>query len=379
MRATDPLVQREIDRGQLPTADRVSRISASQRLRLGSDGAAEAELALGNAVLGLGPLQVLAADDRVTDILVNGAHGVWLDRGNGLEESSLRLTDEAALRRLAVRLAALAGQRLDDAAPYVDGLLPGGIRLHALLPPLVEGAAHISLRVPRRVPPSLEMLRQWGMFDADVEALLGRIVRSKLAFVLGGGTGSGKTTLLSALLAQVPPGERIVVVEDVRELTIAHPHVIHLQGRAANVEGRGEIPLTTLIRQSLRMRPDRVVLGEARGPEVRELMTAMNTGHEGGCGTLHANSARDVVSRFEALGALAGLNPDAVHTQLASAVQVVLHLDRSGSTRRLDEIALVRSEQGRVVVDSAVKRARGRYVPGPARDRLEALIAVRGH
>ncbi|MGB3829682.1 MAG: TadA family conjugal transfer-associated ATPase [Ornithinimicrobium sp.] len=378
MSAIDPLVQEEIDRGQLPTADRVSRISRAQRLRLGSEGAAEVERTLGSDVLGLGPLQALTTDERVTDILVNGSRGVWLDRGDGLEQAAVHLQDDAALRRLAVRLAAMAGQRLDDAAPYVDGLLPGGIRLHAVLPPLVDGAAHISLRIPRRVPPSLAVLRAWGMFDEGVEALLRQIVNSKIAFVVGGGTGSGKTTLLSALLAQVPHAERIVVVEDVRELAIAHPHVIHLQGRAANVEGRGEIALTTLIRQSLRMRPDRVVLGEARGPEVRELMTAMNTGHEGGCGTIHANSAGDVISRFEALGALAGLGPAAVHTQLASAVQVVLHLDRAGTHRQLGEIAVLGVGDGRVEVTSVCRRVGADYVRGPGWEQLEQLIAARG-
>ncbi len=377
MSLSDSLIQREIERGHVPTADTVARISAAQRVRLGSEGMADAERALGSAVLGLGPLQVVASDERVTDILVNGAAGVWMDRGDGLERADVAFADEAALRRLAVRLAALAGQRLDDAAPYVDGLLPGGVRLHALLPPLVDGAAHISLRIPRRVPPTLSTLCEWGMFDAATQSLLEEIVRSKLAFVVSGGTGSGKTTLLAALLAHVPSAERIVVVEDVRELALSHPHVVHLQGRAANVEGRGEIALTTLLRQSLRMRPDRVVLGEARGPEVRELMTAMNTGHEGGCGTIHANSAADVVSRFEALGALAGLSPGAVHTQLSSAVQVVLHLDRRDTARRLEEVAIVNRVDGRVVVTSAVRRVGDRYVDGAARAELAGLIRAR--
>ncbi|MGB3763638.1 MAG: TadA family conjugal transfer-associated ATPase [Ornithinimicrobium sp.] len=376
MTAVDPLVQEEIDRGQLPTQERVSRITAAQRLRLGSEGAADAERALGSSVLGLGPLHPLTADERVTDILVNGARGVWVDRGRGLEPAEVHLSDDAALRRLAVRLAALAGQRLDDAAPYVDGLLPGGIRLHAVLPPLVDGAAHISLRIPRRVPPSLEALRRWDMFDLGVETLLRQIVASKLAFVVGGGTGSGKTTLLSAMLSHVPHGERMVIVEDVRELVVAHPHVIHLQGRAPNVEGRGEIALTTLIRQSLRMRPDRVVLGEARGAEVRDLLTAMNTGHEGGCGTIHANSAHDVISRFEALGALAGLGSAAVHTQLASAVQVVLHLDRSGATRKVAEIAVLDVSDDRVEASTALRRVGERYERGPGWDRLRQWVSA---
>lgn len=379
MSVGDSLIQQEIQRGQVPTPGSVSRISQAQRVRLGSAGATDAERALTDAVLGLGPLQPLAADERVTDILVNGSSGVWMDRGDGLERADVSFVDDAALRRLAVRLASLAGQRLDDAAPYVDGLLPGGVRLHALLPPLVEGAAHISLRIPRRVPPPLSRLRAWGMFDEATQSLLEEVVAHKLAFVVGGGTGSGKTTLLAALLAHVPASERIVVVEDVRELAVNHPHVIHLQGRAANVEGRGEIALTTLLRQSLRMRPDRVVLGEARGPEVRELLTAMNTGHEGGCGTIHANSAADVVSRFEALGALAGLSPTAVHTQLASAVQVVLHLARRDTGRCLEEVAVVTRIEGRVCVRSAVRRVGDRYVDGPAREELNALTQARDH
>ncbi|MGB7448177.1 MAG: ATPase, T2SS/T4P/T4SS family, partial [Ornithinimicrobium sp.] len=246
-----------------------------------------------------------------------------------------------------------------------------------VLPPLVDGAAHISLRVPRRIPPSLETLRRWGMFDEQTGEVLSRIVRARLAFVIGGGTGSGKTTLMSALMSQVPPGERIVVVEDVRELLVRHPHVVHLQGRAPNVEGRGEVTLTTLVRQALRMRPDRVVLGEARGAEVRELMTALNTGHEGGCGTIHANSASDVISRFEALGALAGLSPEAVDTQLASAIQVVLHVARESSGRRLSRVAVLSRCEGRIQVQTALRAERGGYRDGPARQALENMIRSR--
>ncbi|HKJ12369.1 MAG TPA: TadA family conjugal transfer-associated ATPase [Ornithinimicrobium sp.] len=324
--------------------------------------------------LGLGPLSPLVFQDGVTDVLVNGSAGVWVDRGNGLHRADLELHDDSSLRRLAVRLAAVAGQRLDSAAPYVDGLLPGGIRLHAVLPPLVDGAAHISLRIPRRVPPSLATLRELGMFDRDTETVLRRIVRARVAFLVGGGTGSGKTTLLAALLSQVPARERIVVVEDVRELSVDHPHVVYLQGRAANVEGRGEITLTTLVRQSLRMRPDRVVLGEARGAEVRELLTALNTGHEGGCGTVHTNSAADVVPRLEALGGLAGLGPEAVRTQLGSAIQVVLHVERVGPVRRLTDIAVIGLREGRLRVRSALRVQSEGWVVGQASETLERLL-----
>ncbi|MGB5952776.1 MAG: TadA family conjugal transfer-associated ATPase [Ornithinimicrobium sp.] len=353
MSATDVTITHQIGRGRLPTAGRVSAISAAQHTRLGSVGAAQMHEQLSSDVLGLGPLHGLLADPDVTDILVNGPGEVWIDRGSGVQQCDVRFTDEASLRALAVRLASLTGQRLDDASPFVDGLLPEGIRLHALLPPLVTGGAHISLRIPRRTPPSLSTLRRWGMFAQEGQAILVALVQARVAFVIGGGTGSGKTTLLAALLAMSSPQERIVVVEDVQELAIDHQHVVHLQARLANVEGRGEITLSTVLRQSLRMRPDRIVLGEARGAEVRELLTAMNTGHEGGCGTVHANTAADVIPRFEALGALAAMSPAAVHTQLASAVRVVLHLERVAGRRVLGEIALLRRRERRLEVVSA--------------------------
>ncbi|GAA1174192.1 TadA family conjugal transfer-associated ATPase [Ornithinimicrobium humiphilum] len=319
----------------------------------------------------LGPLAAHLSDGRVTDILVNGAAGVWVDRGGGVEPVESPLRDERTVRRLAVRLAGLAGQRLDDASPWVDGLLPGGIRLHAVLPPLVAGGAHVSLRVPRRAGPTLEDLRAWGALDAVALRVLEAVVAAKVSFVVSGGTGSGKTTVLAAMLARVPASERIAVVEDVRELRVDHPHVVHLQGRSNNVEGRGEVTLPTLVRQSLRMRPDRLVVGEVRGAEVRELLTALNTGHEGGCGTVHANAAADVVSRMEALGALAGLGPAAVHAQLASAIEVVLHVVRGrDGARRLAEVAVLEPVTGVVRSVPALLGAPGAWTAGPAWPRL---------
>lgn len=376
MSGVDPLVRHQITRGHLPTDDRVARIADAERLRRGSEGAAELLTDLHRTVLGLGPLEPLVRDDRVTDVVVNGVHGVFVDRGLGLEPVKAELADERTLRRLAVRLAGLAGQRLDDAAPCVDGLLPGGVRLHALLPPIVEGGAHLSLRIPRRVTPDLAALRDWGMCDTPTEEVLRAVVTGRVSFVIGGGTGSGKTTLLAALLALVPARERIVVVEDTRELRIEHPHVVHLQARGANVEGRGEIGLVTLVRQSLRMRPDRLVLGEVRGAEVRELLTALNTGHEGGCGTIHANSARDVVTRMEALGALAGLETHAVHAQLASAVRVVIHLGRVAGRRQVSEVAVLARAggSGAVVAEVALERAAAGTRRGPAWSSLHRLV-----
>lgn len=332
----------------------VGDLTRSRAAALGTDGTRALHRQLRDQVLGLGPLGTLLDDDRVTDVLVNGAATVWVDRGQGLQAVAVDVGDEAAVRRLAVRLATLAGQRLDDANPCVDGLLPGGVRLHAILPPLVDGGAHLSLRIPRRAAPELATLRSWGMLTGTQQQLLAAVVESRVSFLVSGGTGTGKTTLLAAMLQLVDPAERIVVVEDVRELSVRHPHVVRLQGRGANVEGRGEVPMPVLVRQSLRMRPDRLVVGEVRGAEVRDMLGALNTGHEGGCSTVHANSAAEVVARMEALGALAGLSPGALHAQLASAVRVVVHLAKPGGRRQVREIAVLeRDDGGRVQVRPA--------------------------
>lgn len=325
--------------------------------------------------LALGPVGPLLDDPEVTDILVNGVRGVWVDRGRGVETTAVRLQDPAAIRRLAVRLASLAGRRLDEASPWVDGLLPGGVRLHAVLPPLVSGAAHVSLRVPRTRSLDLAGLQGLGLLDDRSRRVLEAIVASRLSFVITGGTGSGKSTLLAAMLAAADPADRIVVVEDVRELHVDHPHVVHLQGRSSNVEGRGEVTMQALVRQCLRMRPDRVVVGEVRGPEVRELLTALNTGHEGGCGTVHANAGADILPRFEALGSLAGMSPAAVHAQLASAIRVAVHLarDRHG-TRRVTEISVLGRGGQTTEVRAALAGGPGGWTEGPGRAELDHLL-----
>jgi len=319
------------------------RVAAAVRAAgavLGDVGLLDVVDALRAELVGAGPLEQLLADPEVTDVLVNGTEGVWIDRGHGVERVRLDLGGEPAVRRLAVRLAAVAGRRLDDAAPYVDARLPGGVRVHAVLPPLVEGT-HLSLRVPHRRSLGLIDLVRLGAVPPDWALLIERLVRQRTALLVSGGTGSGKTTVLATLLGLVPPGERIVVVEDSTELRVDHPHVVRLQSRLANVEGSGAVTMTDLVRQALRMRPDRLVVGEVRGAEVRELLAALNTGHEGGCGTLHANAAADVPARLEALGALAGLGREAVHAQARGAVQVVIHLQRAAGVRRVVEIGVV--------------------------------------
>ncbi|HCB06772.1 MAG TPA: pilus assembly protein CpaF, partial [Nocardioides bacterium] len=235
----------------------------------------------------------------------------------------------------------MAGRRLDDSEPFVDLRLPDGSRCHAALAPLARPGTSISLRVPPPRAFTLDELVAAGTLTWRGAELLRGLVAARAAFLVSGGTGSGKTTLLAALLSVVEPTERLVLVEDASELRPDHPHVVGLEGRPANLEGAGAIEMRTLIRQALRMRPDRLVVGEVRGAEVVDLLAALNTGHEGGCGTLHANSALDVPARLEALALAAGLDRAATHSQLASGVAAVLHVVRGrDGVRRLAEIAV---------------------------------------
>ncbi|MFC6704219.1 CpaF family protein [Flexivirga alba] len=241
-RAVGDAMWAQIREGRSPTSESVEQLAELDAAVLGQRSVQNLAGRLRADVFGAGPLEPLLTVPGVTDVLVNGVAGVWIDRGAGLERAPVELGDAASVRRLAVRLATRAGRRLDETSPYVDGLLPGGVRLHALLPPLVEGAAHISLRIPRREPPALTQLAESGTCCPEGLAVLRRIIEARVAFVISGGTGSGKTTLLASMLAEVAPDERIVVVEDVRELQIDHPHVIRLESRAPNVEGQGRSP-----------------------------------------------------------------------------------------------------------------------------------------
>ena len=307
-------------------------------------------------VVGAGPLEPLLRLPGVTDVLVNGPHQVYVDRGRGLELTEVSFAADDAVRRLAQRLAASGGRRLDDATPHVDVRLRDGTRFHAVLAPLARPGTLLSLRVPQQRALTLDELVASGTVNDQGSRLLRAIVGRRLAFLVSGGTGSGKTTLLGSLLSLVPPAERLVIVEDASELRPEHPHVVALESRPPNVEGAGEVTLRTLVRQALRMRPDRLVVGEVRGAEVVEMLAAMNTGHEGGCGTIHANSARDVPARVEALALAAGLGREAAHSQFLAGVDALLHVGRDVDGRRiLREVAVpVRRPDGLSDVLSAV-------------------------
>lgn len=285
-------------------------------------------------VHGLGPLGTWAAQPGVTDILVNGSRQVWIDDADGLRDTGYAFDSEEQVRRLAFRLAAAAGRRLDDAAPWVDARLPNGMRLHAVLHPLSRDGTAISLRIPAATPLTLDDLHARRMFDATMRRRLRQIVVAGAPFVLCGGTGTGKTTLLAALLAEAPHTQRLVIAEDSAELRIAHPHAVYLEGRPANAEGAGAVSLRDLVRQSLRMRPDRLIVGEVRGAEVLELLNALNTGHSGGATTVHANSPADAIVRLELLALQAGLTREAAHAAIATGFRHVIHIERDANGRR---------------------------------------------
>ena len=330
---------------------------------------------------GVGILEPLIALEGTTDVLVTAPDAVWVDDGNGLYRSDIRFRDESSVRRLAQRLAAGAGRRLDDAQPWVDAQLTGvgtgrvTVRVHAVLPPIAAGGTYLSLRVLRPATQDLTSLIASGAIAGDAATLLNGIIGARLAFLVSGGTGAGKTTLLAALLGTVAPNERILCVEDAPELTPQHPHLVRLLARGANIEGVGEITLRDLVRQALRMRPDRIVVGEVRGAEVVDLLAALNTGHDGGAGTVHANCPGEIPARLEALGALGGLDRAALHSQLGAAIQVVVHVGRGRSGRRLEQIALLGSGgSGLVRAVPAWDADRG---PGPGLRQLWELIDER--
>lgn len=331
---------------------------------------------LRSELVGAGLLEPLIRMPGVTDVLVNGPFQVMIDRGNGLELTSVTFPSDTAVRQLAQRLAASAGRRLDDAMPCVDARLGDGTRLHAVIPPIASRGTLISLRVPRRQTFSIDELIASRTLTGEAAEWLRAIVAAKCGFLVSGGTGTGKTTILSSLLSVVDPDERILLVEDSGELLPDHPHVVRLEARHANAEGAGEITLQDLVRQALRMRPDRVVVGEVRGSEVVDLLSALNTGHEGGCGTIHANSAADVPARLEALGLVADLDRDAVHALIGAGLHVVAHLARDDhGVRRLRTINVITMKKNRACADIALDFSDESTSSGPGRTRLEHLLS----
>ncbi|PHX60729.1 MAG: pilus assembly protein CpaF [Actinobacteria bacterium] len=349
------------------TPTRVASALRAEGVVLGDDAVLGLVESLRQELVGAGPLEPLLRTGEVTDVLVNGPKNVWIDRGNGLERTDVVFRSDDEVRKLAQRLASTVGRRLDDSTPFVDARLPDGTRLHAVIPPVAVEGTLISIRVPPRKAFTLDELVAVGSIDATGAQWLRSLIDQRRAFVISGGTGSGKTTILSALLGLVSADERIVMIEDSAELMPNHPHAVRLQSRVANVEGAGLITMRELVRQALRMRPDRIVVGEVRGAEVVELLTALNTGHEGGCGTVHANSAADVPARLEALGLTAGLDRLAVHALVAAGLDAVVHLQRGSNGKRVVEgiYVLTRGADQLVRAVPALRRHGSQLLPEP--------------
>ncbi|WP_430592286.1 TadA family conjugal transfer-associated ATPase [Humidisolicoccus flavus] len=331
-------------RGVPFVAGRAPRTVASVRLGDGGSGLEE-----------FGELVPLVMDGAITDVFVRAGE-VWVDQGAGAERvADLRLR-ERRVRELAVTLLECAGRHVDESHPFADAQLHDGIRVHAVLPPIALGGVELSIRLPRVERLTLDTLHETGaLTDLQLEVLQSLIARRANILISGAG-GSGKTTLLSAMLGQADVRERIITIEDVAELRIAHPHVVSLQSRQSNIEGVGSVGLAELVREALRMRPDRLVVGECRGVEVRELLAALNTGHDGGAGTMHANSLEDVPARLEALGALASMSTGALARQVVSAFDAVVHVVRGPEGRRIERIGRFTLRDGALEVNDAGSR-----------------------
>lgn len=345
---TNPVLLEQIrlkalnNNGALSDVDLASAVRASGNV-MGAQSSTEMVQNLSHDIHGLGVLEEFASRPGVTDVLVD-AHGqIWIDDAQGLRTTGSGFNSPTDIRALAVRFAAGAGRRLDDSQPFVDISL-GRYRIHAVLPPISTGGTLISIRVKHQQSLPLKSLID-STQDDWLEALES-IVAARLNILISGGTGAGKTTLLSAMLSLVPTNERILVVEDSAELNPNHPHLISLQSRGQNIEGTGEIGLSNLVRQSLRMRPDRLVVGECRGAEIGDFLGAMNTGHEGAAGTIHANSVQAVPARLIAMGALAKMSAQTTALQAASALDLLIHVARDPHTGMRGPIQLGHLELG---------------------------------
>ena len=319
-------------------------ISRDDRERLAS--------AIADDALGHGPLERLLADDSISEVMVNGPYDIWIERHGRLFDTNVRFDDESHMRRIINKIVAEVGRRVDESSPMVDARLPDGSRVNIIIPPLSLSGPLITIRKFSKKRLTLDEMIKIGTLSSDSVDYLQRCVHAELNILISGGTGSGKTTLLNALSSAIPDEDRIVTIEDAAELRLNQRHVLRLESRPKNIEGEGEIPIRELVRNSLRMRPDRIVVGEVRGAEALDMLQAMNTGHDGSLSTIHANTPRDALSRVETMVLMAGydLPVRAIRQQVSSALDLVVHLERlEDGSRRVTAITEVQRMEADVV------------------------------
>lgn len=348
---------------------------------------------IGADVLGYGPLEPLLEDPTVTEIMVNRYDQLYVERSGRLMETPHRFTGEPQLRRVIERIVARVGRRIDESSPLVDARLEDGSRVNAIIPPLAVNGSSLTIRKFAGTPYTVEDLVQFGTLTREVATVLDAAVRAKLNILVSGGTGTGKTTMLNVLSAFIPSDERIITIEDAVELQLQQDHVVRLESRPPNIEGRGEITIRDLVRNSLRMRPDRIVVGEVRGAESLDMLQAMNTGHEGSISTLHANSPRDAISRMETLVLMAGMDLPlrAIREQISSAIDLIVQITRhKDGVRRVTHVTEVHGMEGEIITlqdaftfDYSAGydeegRLRGRIEPTGVRPRFAERIADHG-
>ncbi len=343
-----------LERGELSAqvGEIVQEVLNEQQIRLNMQEQRELVDLLLDDMLGLGPLEPLLADEAVTDIMVNGPFQIYVERGGKLELSDIRFRDNAHVLNIAQRIVTNVGRRVDEKSPLCDARLLDGSRVNIVIPPLAIDGATISIRKFAKQSITLDIMARQGNVSDNMATILKIAARSRLNIVISGGTGSGKTTLLNALSAMIDIGERIVTIEDAAELQLQQPHVVRLETRPANLEGEGEITMRDLVKNSLRMRPDRVILGEVRGSEAVDMLQAMNTGHDGSLGTIHANRPREALSRLENMIGMAGINlpAKAVRTQIASALDMIVQISRMrDGKRRITSVTEIVGMEGDII------------------------------
>jgi pilus assembly protein CpaF len=330
----------------------VADIGNEQRIQLNAREQVRLVEELLHDMVGLGPLEPLLADDTVTDIMVNGPHSVWVERRGKLTETTVKFRDNQHVANIAQRIAASVGRRVDESSPIADARLADGSRVNIVMPPLALNGPTLSIRKFSRVSISLDMMARKGNMSEPLARFLEIATRARLNILISGGTGSGTTTLMNAMSKLIDPGERIVTIEDAAELRLQQPHVVSLETRPMNLEGSGEITQRDLLKNALRMRPDRIIVGEVRGGEAFDMLQAMNTGHDGSMSTVHANTPRDALSRVENMVLMAGvgLPSRAIRTQIVSAVDLVVQIERMrDGIRRIQSVMEVVGLEGETI------------------------------